>query len=118
MCAMKKRSRRNHKQLKAGLVELRLGTVHSGPSTRLPFGDRTFNAAMAINCLHLWQDPKRGLQEVARTLKPGGRIAVAVSRYSYASPDRFEQQLVENGFSNVRILRGERGPCALANVVA
>jgi hypothetical protein len=95
MCAMKTRSRRNHALLKAGLVELRLGTVD-----RLPFADRTFDAAMAIQLPALGPDPTRAYTNWGERSKPGGRIAVAVS-----------------GFSNVRIRR-ERGTCALANVVA
>jgi ubiquinone/menaquinone biosynthesis C-methylase UbiE len=103
--------RRNHAQIEAGLVELRLGTVD-----HLPFDEDTFDAAMAINCLHLWPDPVCGMKELARTLKPGGRFAVAVSRFSYASPDSFETRLRESGFADVSIQHGDRGTCALGHV--
>jgi ubiquinone/menaquinone biosynthesis C-methylase UbiE len=103
--------RRNHARIKAGNVELRLGTVD-----HLPFGDHSFDAAMAINCLHLWPDPTQGLKEVARALRPGGRVAVAISRFSYASPDTFEARLNESGFADVTIQHGDRGTCALGRV--
>lgn len=92
-------------------MELRLGTVDN-----LPFHDATFDAGMAINCIHLWPDPVRGLKELARTLRPGGRVAVAISRFSYASPDKFEKQLGNAGFSDVSIQQGPRGTCALGRV--
>jgi ubiquinone/menaquinone biosynthesis C-methylase UbiE len=99
---------RNREHIESGRVELRLGTVED-----LPFGDHTFDAAMAINCLHLWPDAVRGLRELARTLRPGGRVSVAVSRFSYAAPDAFERHLSESGFTNISLHRGERGTCAL-----
>jgi SAM-dependent methyltransferase len=103
--------RRNRAHIESGRVELRFGTVDD-----LPFDDQTFDAAMAINGLHLWPDPVRGLKELARTLRPGGRIAVAISRFSYASPDAFEMQLRESGFINVSIQHGDRGTCALGHI--
>jgi ubiquinone/menaquinone biosynthesis C-methylase UbiE len=98
--------RRNRSEIESGRVEFRLGNID-----RLPFDDDTFDAAMAINCIHLWRDPVCGLKELRRTLQPGGRVAVAISRFSYASPDRFEAQLCESGFTDVRIQRGDRGTC-------
>jgi SAM-dependent methyltransferase len=100
--------RRNRAQIESGRVEFRLGTID-----QLPFADDTFDAAMAINCIHLWPDPVRGLKELLRTLRPNGRMAVAISRFSYASPDGFEAQLSESGFTDVRIQRGDRGTCAI-----
>ena len=103
--------RRNRAYIESGRVELRLGTVDD-----LPFDDDTFDAAMAINCLHLWPDSVRGLKELARILRPGGRVAVAISRFSYASPDAFETQLSETGFTDISIHQGDRGTCALGRV--
>jgi ubiquinone/menaquinone biosynthesis C-methylase UbiE len=99
--------RRNHAQIEARRVALRLGTAG-----KLPFGDATFDKAMTMNSLHLWPDPVAGLLEVRRTLRPGGRIAVAITRFSNASPDTFEQQLIAGGFANVTVHRGNVGTCA------
>jgi len=99
--------RRNQAQIEAGRVALRLGTAD-----KLPFQDATFDKAMTMNSLHLWPDPVAGLREVRRTLRPGGRIAVAITRFSYASPDDFEQQLIASGFANVSVQRGKVGTCA------
>jgi|SRR6266536_2415292 len=105
--------RRNGAQIEAGRVELRLGTVDD-----LPFGDHTFDAAMVINGLHLWADPVRGLKKLARTLRPGSRVAVAISRFSDASPDAIERQLREGGFTDVAIQHRDRATCALGRVAS
>jgi ubiquinone/menaquinone biosynthesis C-methylase UbiE len=99
---------RNRARIELGRVELRLGNVG-----KLPFDDATFDKAMTMNSLHLWPDPVAGLKEVRRTLRTGGRIAVAITRFSYASPDTFEQHLIDSGFADVRVYTGDQGTCAL-----
>jgi len=100
--------RRNRARIELGRVELRLGSVD-----KLPFDDATFDKAMTMNSLHLWPDPVADLMEVRRTLRTGGRIAVAITRFSYASPDKFEQHLIDSGFADVRVYTGDQGTCAL-----
>jgi ubiquinone/menaquinone biosynthesis C-methylase UbiE len=99
---------RNHAQIEAGYIELHLGAVD-----KLPFDDAIFNKAMTMNSIHLWQDPVAGLREVRRTLRTGGRIAVAITRFSYASPTMFESHLIDAGFADVSVHTGEAGTCAL-----
>jgi ubiquinone/menaquinone biosynthesis C-methylase UbiE len=101
-------NRRNHALIEAGHVELRPGTVEE-----LPFDDATFDKAMTMNSLHLWPDPVAGLKEVRRTLRKGGYIAVAFTRFSYTSADKFECQLIDAGFVDVSLHTGESGTCAL-----
>jgi ubiquinone/menaquinone biosynthesis C-methylase UbiE len=98
--------RRNQALVEAGRVELHLGTVGE-----LPFGDATFDKAMTMNSLHLWPDAIGGLREIRRTLRPGGRIAVAITRFSYASPDKFEPYLLDAGFTDVHVHNGKPGTC-------
>lgn len=100
--------RRNRGQIEAGRVELRLGAVD-----KLPFDNATFDAAVTLNSLHLWPDPVAGLREVRRVLQPGGRIAVAISRFSYASPDKFEPHLISSGFIDISLHTGDTGTCVL-----
>jgi ubiquinone/menaquinone biosynthesis C-methylase UbiE len=102
---------RNRAQIEAGRVELHFGSVN-----RLPFDDSTFDKAMTMNSLHLWPDAVAGLREIRRTLRTGGRMAVAITRFSYASPDPFESQLMDAGFTDVRVHTGEPGTCAIGHV--
>src|SRR6266508_3569020 len=96
--------RRNHALIEAGRVALRPGTVE-----KLPFDDATFDKAMTMNSLHLWPDPVAGLKEVRRTLRVDGRIAIAITRFSYASPDNFESLLIRAGFTEISVHTGESG---------
>jgi SAM-dependent methyltransferase len=50
-----------------------------GDATRLPFRDASFDAVCCYAALHLFPDPFAGLDEMARVLTPGGRIAVFTS---------------------------------------
>jgi SAM-dependent methyltransferase len=50
-----------------------------GDATALPFGDSSFDGACCFAALHLFEDPFGALDEIRRTLKPGGRIALLTS---------------------------------------
>jgi ubiquinone/menaquinone biosynthesis C-methylase UbiE len=100
--------RLNRAQIEAGRIKLHLGSVD-----RLPFDESTFDKAMTMNSLHLWPDPVAGLKEIRRTLRKGGCIAVAITRFSYASPAKFERHLIDAGFTEVSLHTGEPGTCAL-----
>jgi len=46
-------------------------------AARLPFGDRTFDLAVAVTVLEFVADPARVVAELARVTRPGGRLVVA-----------------------------------------
>jgi SAM-dependent methyltransferase len=50
-----------------------------GDATALPFGDASFDGACCFAALHLFPDPFAALDEMRRTLRPGGRIALLTS---------------------------------------
>lgn len=95
------------------LIEARHIELYLGSADKLPFDDATFDKAMAINTHHIWPDPVAGLKEIRRTLRRGGSIAVAITRFSYASPAKFESHLVRAGFTDVSMHTGQSGVCAL-----
>jgi ubiquinone/menaquinone biosynthesis C-methylase UbiE len=43
----------------------------------LPFSNATFDGATASLTVHHWRDAERGLAEIARVLRPGGRLVIA-----------------------------------------
>ncbi len=70
--------------LERGGAELRRAatsnvTLIRGDATELPFGDASFDATCCFAALHLFPDPFAGLDEMARVLRPGGRIALMTS---------------------------------------
>jgi ubiquinone/menaquinone biosynthesis C-methylase UbiE len=100
---------RNQQAIEAGRVDVKLGTAD-----KLPFGHATFDAALTINSLHLWTDPLGALREIRRTMRPGGRIAIAISRFSHESSEGFMGHLTDAGFERANIQTSEHGTCAIA----
>lgn len=50
----------------------------------LPFQDASFDAVVCLSALLYFNDPQRGMEEMRRVLKPGGRLIVrTVNRLNY-----------------------------------
>jgi len=47
-----------------------------GAAEALPVGDSSFDVVLAFDSYDHWEDPSRGLAEVRRVLRPGGRFIV------------------------------------------
>ena len=52
--------------------------VRLGPAEALPFGDGTFDCAVAQLVFHFVADPSGAVAEMARVTRPGGRVAACV----------------------------------------
>lgn len=66
--------RRFAAELRDGRLELLEASVE-----RLPFADARFDAACTANCVYFWPDLEAGLRELARVLRPGARLVLAVN---------------------------------------
>ncbi|MBR0713677.1 class I SAM-dependent methyltransferase [Bradyrhizobium liaoningense] len=53
----------------------RVEVVHSGVES-LPFPDGVFDKAQCVHVLYFWKDVETSLREIARVLKPGGRLGL------------------------------------------
>jgi ubiquinone/menaquinone biosynthesis C-methylase UbiE len=64
-------ARRNRRLAKARRVDIVVAAVET-----LPFPDNSFDKALCVHVLYFWDSLDTGLREIARVLKPGGRLAL------------------------------------------
>lgn len=89
---------RNVEAIHAGTVQLLTGTVE-----RIPFPDRSFDKAYAMNSMQLWPDSHVGLKEVLRVLKDDGRLVLSFDgpARKVVTGESAEAILCEVGFRQV-----------------
>ena len=73
-------------RLRAGRYDLGLPVVN-GAGEYLPFADASFDLAIAWDVVEHVQDPELLLAELARVLRPGGRVLLTViNRFAFRDP--------------------------------
>jgi SAM-dependent methyltransferase len=85
----------------------------SAAAESLPFGDQSFDAAMAVCTLHHWQDPIAGLREMRRVAR-----RVVVFLFDTSDPSQFwltRDYLPE--FAGLRIRKVLTSPTELAGAI-
>jgi SAM-dependent methyltransferase len=50
--------------------------VHLASAQSLPFDEGRFDKAVSVNSLYFWPEPALAFRELARVLKPGGRLVL------------------------------------------
>ena len=102
--------RRNAAAIQAGRVDLQLGDAAA-----LPFGDDSFDKALAIHSIYFWPKPTEGLKELRRVLKPDRCLAVTIrprEKWERTRPSEIftlynggdiEQLLIASGFRKTRV---------------
>jgi len=56
-----------------------------GDAENLPFKDDTFDASISAGSIEYWPNPQKGISEMARVTKPGGKVVILAPR----KPDNF-----------------------------
>jgi ubiquinone/menaquinone biosynthesis C-methylase UbiE len=66
-----------------------------GDAQELPFRDQSFDAVCCFAALHLFADPMKALDSIARVLTDGGRVAIFTSCRGRSAPMRTWESLME-----------------------
>jgi ubiquinone/menaquinone biosynthesis C-methylase UbiE len=82
----------------------RTAGLRQGRAEALPFRDGWFDAAVCWLTVHLWDSP-RGFAEVARVLRPGGRVVIATF-----DPTHFDAFWLNRLFPAIERIDRERFP--------
>jgi SAM-dependent methyltransferase len=73
-------------------------------ATALPFADDAFDGAIACHVLHLIPDWRGAVEELARVVRPGGRILVNLGGWDHGVWRAIEERFVaEAGIDNPRV---------------
>lgn len=80
--------------------------VVDGAAERIPVDDHSVDAVLAVNTMHHWVDVERGASEIARVLRPNGRILLVDEDFtdpSHPDHERFgsEHDDEHHGFTMV-----------------
>jgi len=78
----------NGRGMAEGRVEIREASVSD-----LPYADATFDLVTAVETHFWWPDVDRGMQEVRRVLKPGGRALMVAEFYNGGRHARHAERL-------------------------
>jgi SAM-dependent methyltransferase len=119
-------ARRNAAQLAAGRIHL-----HQGDGTTLPAADHSLDAVIGVHTIYFWPGPAATLTDIARALRPGGRLVLAFRPGEHPLPARFDpnvyhvpttsqatQWLQAAGFTNIRVERRPDIAAAVAWLMA
>jgi SAM-dependent methyltransferase len=85
-----------------------------GDASELPFRDGSFDAVCCFAALYLIEEPSRALDEIARVLAPGGRVALLSSCNRGPLPARATNAVVRR-LSGVRVFAHDELTRALAD---
>ena len=88
--------------------------LHPGSVDALPLPDTSVDKACSVNNIYFWPDPRAAMAELARVLRPGGRLAIAFEppeelrkwpghRFGFRLFDEAEVRglMLEAGFANI-----------------
>jgi len=72
-------------QMEKAIARFPEAAFFRGDAENLPFKDDCFDAAISAGSIEYWPNPQKGIEEMARVTKSGGRIVILAPR----KPDSF-----------------------------
>lgn len=104
-------SERNKNDIIIGRTKLFKGTVED-----LPFEDNYFNGAIAMDNMHFWDDPLKGLKELKRVLLPEAKLVCSFTPSSGGTKRGWEEMFEKVGYVDFTIKENQTGFCIIGTV--
>lgn len=77
--------RRNSELVRTGVL-----TLHRGDGVTLPSDDNSVDAVLSVHNLYFWPEPETTIAEIARVLRPGGRVLMVFRGREHPLPKRLD----------------------------
>jgi len=77
----------------ARLIDLQLVTLTVSGGTKLPVGDSSADAVLSVHNIYFWPDPETTINEIARVLRPGGRVLLVFHGAEHPLPGRLDRSV-------------------------
>lgn len=81
------------------LIDKGMVSFEHASITSIPFEDETFDYVTTTNTIYFWPDPMKDLLEVARVMKPEGKLVIAYRSRAFLD----QVELTKYGFSKFNI---------------
>ncbi len=118
--------RRNRCAGRAGRVEV---SLISEDDLGLPAA--SVDRAFSVHCIYFWKDPVHTLEQIARALRPGGRLVLSFradspdlptrfrdETYRFYTPAQVQSMLIAAGFANTRVVAAPEGESSIVWLTA
>jgi ubiquinone/menaquinone biosynthesis C-methylase UbiE len=77
--------RRNSELVRTGAL-----TLHRGDGVTLPLDDNSVDAVLSVHNLYFWPKPEATIAEIARVVRPGGRVLLVFRGREHPLPTRLD----------------------------
>ena len=91
-------------------------SILCGDAMQLPYQDETYDRAVSFESIYFWPDPVRGLKEICRVLKQGGKVMIASEMTDPYTAEQLAAFLEEAGFSDVKVHKTRKVWCAVEGI--
>jgi len=87
--------RRNSELVRTGVL-----TLHRGDGVTLPVEANSQDAVLSVHNLYFWPNPQATIAEIARVLRPGGRILLVFRGREHPLPKRLDPTVYQDLTTN------------------
>ena len=80
-------------QRNAKLIDAQRVALAVNDGTRLPLEDDSIDAVLSVHNIYFWPEPETTISEIARVLRPGGRVLLVFRGAEHSLPGRLDRSV-------------------------